>query len=424
MTSARPDTRYLADSASIITDDSQRATNLTADGATGYEDNSARTAIAGDGAGRAIELSVELTDAQTGTILDVGSDEGFPLAEIRANLGDVEFYVGASSVATITAPNVGALAATYVIAWASYDNPQATGAPTRILSVFMVYDVDGDELVYTTAAHATGSPTSSMAFAVGGRYNGANVVNKWGGAINDVRYSARFHTRVETREHFVAATSAPVVDGITSLELQPIPADACTRGSLVGPQLQHAAASLAPTASRYRLLGPVIQACPWTPPTWLSSLSETVAASWVRTLDDGYQTHLGWTWRREIPRQAEWLLAWVQWASWNTSAEAVDVTLRLYVSDQPPHLATDWNYVELTRAVDDGVGGGIGGAGVIEYFAEVFLARDLDGFTWIWLGLSITEATPLATKLNLRWFSCAPMAKEPIADQPPDPWGP
>ena len=62
MTSARPDTRYLA-TVPITTDLGQRLVNLTAAAPGGYELASARLAIDGSGAGRSIELAVELAAA-------------------------------------------------------------------------------------------------------------------------------------------------------------------------------------------------------------------------------------------------------------------------------------------------------------------------------------------------------------------------
>lgn len=425
MTSARPDTRFLC-SSTLTADLSQRATNLTASTTAAFETNSARTTM-DPTEGRSLELSVELDTSHAGALLHIGTSPTVSTALIEiTDPGVISFAVNNTYIASLDAPNADGTAKTYVVGWSSEANPETTGASDAVRSELTVYDVDGNDLARVDVTHATGSPASTMEFVVGGWWDGAKVANKANATINAARVSARYHTRSETREHFVAQTSAPTVTGVSAVELQPVPADVCVAGALVGPQIQHASQAVAVGRNRHRLVGPLVSGPHWPLVAWQSSLTEAVSASWVRTLSDGFATNLGWTWRRRVPYHAEWILGTLQWAAWNTEAEAVDVTMRLYCSRNPPHLAqaSEWTVVELTRTNDDGVGGGFGGTGALEQFDPLLVRRDADGVSWLWLGLSITEATPLATKVNPRWLSLVSFTRPTLGDQLPNAWGP
>ena len=425
MTSARADTRYLC-STTLTTDLSQRLTNLTASTTAAYENNSARTTM-DPTLGRSLEISLELDTSHLGALLHIGSSTSVLTALIEiTDAGEISFAVGAVYIATLLAPNADGTAKTYVIGWSSEANPATTGAADAVRSEFSIYDVDGDEIERAEVLHATGSPVDTMSFVLGGWWDAGAVGNKTDATINAARVSARYHTRSETREHFVAQTAAPTVTGVSAVELQRLPADACVAGAVEGPQVQHASQSMAAGRSRHRLCGPLVSGPHWPLAAWQSDLTEAVSPSWVRVLSDGYATSLAWLWRRRVPYHAEWLLGSLQWATWNTATEAVDASVRLYCSSKPPHLAqsSEWTFVELTRTVDDGVGGGFGGLGAFERFARLLVRRDQDGFAWLWLGLSITEATPLATKVNPRWLSVVSLTLPTLADQLPNQWGP
>ena len=423
MTSSRPDTRFLC-SSPLTTDLSQWLTNLTASTTAAYEASSARTTFDPLVRGRSIEVSIELDNTDAGTILAIGNSTADYAACIDVDTGTIYFCVGASYIATIPAPNIDGTAKTYIIGFSSYANPLTTGAADAMRSECWVYDVDGDSIAYEVANSDDGDPDPGMYFVVGGRWTGAVIDNKVGAIINGARVSARFHTRVESREHWVAQTAAPIVTGVTAIELQLIPADACVAGSVVGPQIQHAATSLDSGRSRHRLAGPALGLIIYPPPTYKSDLSVTVSPTWVRLNDDGFLTSLGWVWRRRIPQSIERVLPRIQWATWNTELKDVDVTLRVYCGRKPPALAQTWESVDFTRAVDDGAGGGMGGLGVLESGDSLLVVRDQAGYSYFWLGLSITEATPLATNVSLRQIDLMDFTLPTGNDDPPNMWGP
>jgi hypothetical protein len=420
VTSPRPDTRYLA-TATLTTDLSQRATNLTASGAAGYEDPSPRTALDGTGNGRSLEFTIEIDENHGGTLACHGRDiDADPAYEVRLDAGSIVLECDGSSVASLAVPNLGASVREYVVAVATEPNPSTTGAGDALRTEITIYDVTADEVAYATKTHAVYTVVTTGAFTVGGQWTGGALVDAFDGTITAVRVSARFHTKTETREHFVAATAAPDPDGIEAVEVQVLPSQVTEPGAIVGPQYQAAAHAMAIGRNRHRSVGPVIQMVTPSAPVFGAALSTTVPAWWVRSLGDGYSTHLGWYWRRKIPRHTDWLRTVVQWATWYTSGTLVSVKLRLYTSDEPPHLAQDWDSVTLSRTTHDTVGG----LGVLEDFALVRVRRNAQGLTHVWLGAQIDVGGGNTNAFVVRALTATPVSRPAVDGQAPNQWGP
>lgn len=414
---ARPDSRLLVAS-TVTTDLSQWDTDLTATGAGAYEDASARTALDGTGTGRAFEVSVELDTGSDGVIICHGADGvGDPAYRIGL-AGSVVVFVRGASVVALTPPNLSGTLKTYVLGWSTEPNPDTTGGSDALRSEYYVYDVDGDEMAYDAETHAVTTTSASLAFSIGGEWDGGSLNSAFTDTINAVRISGRFHTRVEGREHLVTQTAAPSNDGIEACEEPVIPEGVCENGALVGPAYQAAARSMAVGVNRHRLVGPLLKMFSPSPVTWQPTLSAVsgMDATRVRTLSDGYQTQLGWLWRVMVPRHAEWLLCKAQWNTWDTGLAAVACNLRVYISDLPPTQANEWKYEAITRSTEDGSGG----TGVVQEFDPVQVLRDADGYSWVWLASSIGTND----RFKLRMLMADAFSKPGSGDIPPNQWGP
>lgn len=400
-----------------IVDSSQWSSSLIASPEAFYEDPSARAALDGTAPGRTLVASIELDTSMSGTLISFGADlAANPAYEITVSGGDVFAYQNGTAVLEETAPNVDGTAKTYIVAWATEPNPATTGASDALRSEFSIYDVDGAELLWTTADHAVVSAGSTGALSIGGEWDGSTMTNVFDGTINEVAILARFATRTEIRERFVAQTSAPSVDGITAVEAPVLPSQITEAGALAGPAYQAAAASMAVGRNRHRLASPLIQmitpSAPWIPLDPRTGWPDT----WVITLSDGFHTGLGWLWRRRVPTHLGWLRASVHWAARDTGASAVDCDLRIYCSDRHPGIAQQWSSATLTRTTDDDAG-----LGAFEDFDLLRVRRDADGYSWIWLA-GYTEGTN--NEYRVRGLTVVPVSKAAQNNAPPNQWGP
>jgi hypothetical protein len=411
MTSPRPDTRVLV-ATPITTDLGQWATNLTASGAGAFEDPSARMAIDGTGDGRAVEVACELDTLEASTIIEHGGDVASKPYAIRVALGVVSFDAGGGTLTTLNAPNAGVSARDYVVAWATEPNPATTGPADALRSECLVYDVASTTLAWTVVTHPVHAADVAGAFSVGGSWDGAVLQQPFGLTIDGARVSARFHSRTEVREHWVAQTPAPVVDGITAVEDSVLPADAMLAKALVGPQYQAAAASMAAGRNRHRLVSPLVQCLHMEFPTLEDDLDDAFGGQRVYDMGDGYQATVAWLVRRRIPKTCNWVLARVQWATWSDPSGVPDlVELRMHTTDNVPAFAEAIASQTISRAVDDEATGFLG---VQEYFAPVKVERDAQGWTWIFLSARVNAGSPSATtRYSVREWTVTPMSAAP-----------
>jgi hypothetical protein len=357
-------------------------TDLTASGAAGYELNSARTALAGTGSGRSIELIVDINNGSAGTLVD--HTHTSTTYKVTVSVGGVVNFIGPSgTIKSITAPGVGGADKSYVVAWSTEPNPQTTGAPDALRSEFLVYDIAvGGSPSWDTAVHAAPSVSGTATLTVGGVWTGV-LTEAYSPTIDAVRISSRFHTRVETREHFVAQTAAPTLEGPAACQLFPLPAAVLTNGNVVGPAYQLGAASMQTTRDRHRLLSPVEQWMNASPPTLSDDMRDTINPKHVLNMGDGWQQPLMWLCWRPFPRHCTHVRVEVQWATWETVPGATDIVeLRAHSWNANPYYATEDSNVLISRTSDDGVNG----LGVRQVFPPLLVKRGDDGYTW--LGLS------------------------------------
>lgn len=386
MTSARADSRYLATSP-ITTDLSQRLTNLTASGAGGYETNSARTAISGSGAGRSIELKCVMDNASAGVLVDHENGAGY---RIRVSAGgSVAFSNSSGTLKTLVAPSIAVGNQDYVIAWSTEPNPLTTGASNAHRSEFLIWGgaAGAETLVWDTAEHAVGPVSDTATFTVGGAFTGGVLTLPYNETIYSVRISCRFHTRVETREHFVAQTAAPSITGLAACQFVVPPTEIFEESGLgfhIGPQYQAAAASMQTTRDRHRLLSYVWHwDCLTNSTTGFSDdMRTTVGSKHVVDHGAGWQTPLCWVARRRIPPHVQWLRVRVQWATWETVPGVTDkVELRFHTSDGPLANYTTESHKLIDRTADDTSSG----AGVNQVFDFVRVNRAPNGYTYLWM---------------------------------------
>jgi hypothetical protein len=379
---ARPDTRLLLETS--LTDDlGQRLTNLTSAAPGSREANSARTALTGAGSGRSFELTVQMDNASTGVLLD--HDDGISYRITVATPGAIAFSNSDGTIMSLTASAIDAAPKTYVIAWSTEPNPGGSpGGSDELRSEFLVYDVAvGGSPVWDTATHKNIAASSTATLTVGGVYTGGAMTLAYSDTISVVRISSRFHTRTETREHFVAQTAAPTLEGPAACQRLPLPAAVLTNGNVVGPAYQLGAASMQTKRDRHRLLSPVEQWMNASPPTLSDDMRDTVNPKHVLNMGDGWQQPLMWLCWRPFPRHCTHVRVEVQWATWETVPGATDIVeLRAHSWNANPYYATEDSNVLISRTSDDGVNG----LGVRQVFPPLLVKRGDDGYTW--LGLS------------------------------------
>jgi hypothetical protein len=251
------------------------------------------------------------------------------------------------------------------------------------------------------------------------------MTQPYGLAIDAVRVSFRFHTRVETREHFVAASPVPTPTGPVAVQLvTPAPA-MLEPGELVGPGYQLAAASMQTTRDRHRLVSPVWQWTQRQPVALADDMRTALGQRWVWDLEAGYQTPINMLARRRIPRHTSWLRVLVQWATWKINPLlAMDtVELRLHTADGPPNAYTNESHKIISRAIDDGGPAGLGELAVMDF---VWVERDGDGFMWIWISARTDGGSGSGNAAyTVRSVSVLPVVLGDGYDgQVPNQWGP
>lgn len=425
MTSPRPDTRYLA-TAPITTDLGQRLANLTVAAPGGYELASARLAIDGSGAGRSIELAVEIDNATTGILVTHGT-VATPRYRLRVAAGGIVEAVDSGGVlAGVTAPSVGGAPRDYVVAWSTEPNATTTGLGDALRSTLLVYDVLGATLAKSTFVHALDTPNPAETFTVAGAWDGAILQQPYALAIDAVRVSCRFHTATETREHFVTASPAPTPSGPVAVQLITPPAASLEAGRLAGPGYQAAALSVAAGRDRHRLLGPVWQ---WIQPqggmfAYADFLEDVLRPSWVLDEDAGYQTAIHWLARRRIPRHAGHVRGVIQVSTWALGLGPVDpADFRLTIADGPPHAYQTRATTVVSRSIDDG---GAPGVGALLEWDPAAVRRDDDGWSWLWLSTRTDGGSGAGnTGYAVRSLAVQPLVLlEGYLGELPDPWGP
>jgi hypothetical protein len=426
VTSPRPDTRFLATSP-ITTDLGQRLTNLTVAAPGGYEANSVRTAIDGQVAGRSIEIKVEINSTNGGVLVDHATGNSYRIAVAVG--GAVEFSDSSGLLKSIPAPNVGVGLKDYVVSWSTEPNPQSTGGAGTILrSEFVVYDVAGAALSWDVLIHDNVVTSAAGTFTVGGVYTGGMMTLTYANPIDAVRVSSRFHSRIETREHFVAQTAAPTLEGPAACQLFPLPAAVCTNGNVIGPQYQLAAASMQTGRNRHRLASPLVQWQNASPPALSDNMKEAANVNpkhvWNMPGGEGWQQPLMWLCARRVPLNIMWLRVEVQWATWETISGDTDlVELRAHTWSGNPLTATETHSVLISRQVDDGTNG----LGVRQVFDPLLVKRDpANGLTWI--GLSARTDAGSGTGNATYWVRSLTVVPwvlpEGYGAQPLNPYGP
>jgi hypothetical protein len=431
MTSPRPDTRVLV-TTPITTDLSQWLTDLTASGAGAFEDPAARAAIDGTGDGRSLELIADIDNVQIGWLVRHGEDAANQPYGIKVVAGGaVEFWGDVTVLASISAPSVGGAAASYVVAWSTEPNPQTTGAGDALRSEALVYNVGTTELAWVTFVHAVYTADVAGAFSIGGAWDGGALLEPYAPSIDAVRVSARWHTRVETREHFIAQTPAPTILGITAVEAPVVPVDATTAKREPGTVYQAAAGAMATGRNRHRAVSPLVHVLvpqPW--PVFGNNQRDALSTKWVHDIGDGWQTPISWLWRRKIPRHTHYIRVEIQWATWATDVNPPDVAeLRIYTANARPQLATDKVFRGISRAVEDGVGG----PGVRQMFEHCPVKRtdandiEGEGYTWVFLAARTDAGSGVGNvAYSVRGVTIVPVSVGLgfDIDEPPDEWGP
>lgn len=365
--------------ASLATDDSGQATNLTAGTNCVYESSSTRADLTDT---RTVDFVARFNDTDTGYM--------FSYHTSRITLssgGQLDVFINGSNILSHTIANI--TAATdedFVISWATMPNPLTTGAGDAYVSDLHIWnDTLGTYETARTTHPAQTSPGGGGALFIWGA-SSTGGANAFAGSMTALRLSSACHSSIETANCYIAATSTPTLHGVDKLEF-PVP----TRdsgigddGHFVGPVLAMAAA--AQRQNDMRLVGPLVnEVC-------VGDWAEDSA--WTRA-NGKYVWHGEFLRRRPVPKQCNRLIfrAHVQ----QNAASAQDFDIRFISSNRPGIKSVDGSppvsetyFGDVTRNADDGTGT-TGGAWVES--GPVRIALDEYGYTYLWIALDGSSLT-------------------------------
>lgn len=229
---AKPDTVLLLDvvEADFFVDLSENRTNLVDQTTYFDEANSARAAI---DAPREISVVVDVTNADSGILVQLGNIGGYSWRVRVSATNAVEVAEGGVLLASVDLPSVGAVAKKYLIHWSQH--PSDAGA---VRSELAVYNFDSAEWAHAQATHLAGAASATDTLTVCAGLAGASAFSGGVAAFYSVRIGRRFHSTAEALEDWVAETtpptvtqvrrSAPIVPDRTTLDL-------ADDGSFAGP---------------------------------------------------------------------------------------------------------------------------------------------------------------------------------------------
>jgi hypothetical protein len=339
-TNAKEDTRLLLLSSNLTADLSQYGTNLTASGASSYETNSARAALA---SAREVYVRITLTAAEANRVLIAHHNTALTnltYAIVTNGSGQIEVQAGAGT--SIWKGPV-APASDLSIAMSTRVNPDTTGASDALISTFVVYDhTVGEWLAIDQATHAAPTTASNYTLSVGGLLSGGFIVNAPTNAPTRVRVSSSYHSSTEFGEDWVAARTAYAGDLADEVEEPLGPDVSCGLGSspeLVGrAQVGFAAAHSA--AVQRRAWSPLVNEVYVDPATGGGGTGGW-PDHWLRTAPGSanYQMPLPFLRWVPVPAGASHAYVRVHVRSWVTSGAAVPIGIRVYAMNRPPDVA-------------------------------------------------------------------------------------
>jgi len=356
--------------AQMAVDNSGWGTDISVDTGVLVESTSARADLPGE---RTIDVRVQTDNGDSGYLYTYGNNS------LSTSFGDVICEVNGSDIITYTVEEMGGSPEDFLISWATEPNPLTTSAADAYRSDLWIHNLDQDTWEHATATHAVASATGEDMVWLGS----APGTDQFTGVAYELRLSRAYHSSTETAETFVAVSSDPTLAGVERLEF-PVPTRATGAGDnemYMGPI--EAVAAKAVAANDLLMAGPSInEVCS-------GAFANDSTLTMVDPSDADFTMHTEFLRRRPVAPSAN--RARVRVFLQQDAVGVTSMDVRCYCANAPGPIAhpsaspDDYEryYVTATRAADDGIGSG-GGAWVD--LGDVRIARDIQGYSWFWLG--------------------------------------
>lgn len=333
---AKQPTRFLgygADATACATDQSQRATNLTASG--GYLFEASPASARFDIAYRTMGFRLMVNDSDTGVLYRHGAASPDRLEFSAAST--LRVTVNNSVVQTYSVVGLIASRQQVVVAWATQPNPDGTGAGDAALSTLMVWvGTTFDQVSFTHAA----SSTKTQTIILGGSTHPAGtpfsgVVNAiwFENGRNDLRASA-----TEIAADWVADVAAVTSSAHAVTDLQGLPPE---QGVIDGESSWQGPAHVWCADATRRMERRTLQ--------WLVNERLRIVPAWTATTltatddfirgapgDSADRMSIAWLHVAPVPDNCNRIWARVHLRSYVSSGAAVPVRVRLYSFSKPP----------------------------------------------------------------------------------------
>lgn len=293
--------------------------------------------------------------------------------------------------------------ATFIVCWTTEPNPLTTGASDAYRSELHIFQTDGSSYELDTFTHAQFQDSPAGRFLYGAQNTGG--FNAFSGTILACRMCKFYHSPTETRETWVAQSSAPTLAGVERLPIPVLNRSEISQlddGEYAGPA--HAMAGEHVKRVDLALAGPIVneyftssgRANEFTDPTSFTTYisdgtapRESVTAYTYAQLAF-YRPVMPWCNRARVR---------VFFQQRQSSGVPDNIDMYVFSSSHISYKRTSqWSpdSVEayyVTETINSAHGSAADGGEWLEFTNNLKLARDLDGFTYILLGFSETTWT-------------------------------
>lgn len=396
---AKPDTVFLCDAATDITADlSQMRTDLSSSSSSGYEENSARTALAEP---FAVEIEFAADNTNAGALLNHGNTAATSFGfQLHMDAGDFLLHTDAG-ILVYESPLSLLSGSTqrFLLQWTAEDDPDNAGKYRHVLTIKVKDSVDPDECLTWRLDNQDAIPTlDTEELTVGGLWNGAGIDEEFDGTIYWVRLSeGRFHAVQEMIEDFEGFTDFGSPESVDQCSKMLVPRDAnmADDGEFAG--LANSYAVSAHREMTRRLLSQMWPMLANNVVTYQDDLTDTLSEAWVESPPGEltWQTAICWLARVPVSDQCNRLRVHIQLQQWRTDNGPPQwLEVRAYTSGRPPgHLALEAEryYHVFQRKADDGSAGM--GARLQSRGIKIVRENDGDPWTWVWLAVRVNEGT-------------------------------
>lgn len=310
-------------------------------------------------------------------------------------------------MASLALPGIGAGAEDFVIAWAAQPNPYTTGAGDALRSELRAWNTTDGTYAQTIATHAARSSGTGDLVCWASSTAGANAFS---GTPARIRISAtRFKTATETREDFIATTSAPTITGQDAIEALVVDPNATPQQA---GQMHAIWASLARSCrpNAMRTLSPLVNRNMLERTTLSGSTFSGMPSAWQRLAPNGADRLMGaFAAKVHPPEFCDRVKVRVHVQQWRTSGTTHDrIHLTMYALTRPPtstgdvvDQATQLGARSVTDSIATSHGSGAS-AGAWVDLGLLPVVRNSQGDVWLVLALRLEDLSGAVANNRLR----------------------